>query len=116
MLVGIPVVGLVQDRAMRFEHRIDIARGPARVIGHRPGGAPDDVDVRSESSPDEAVSESAKGEFQSGPIQQRCPHATLSSYGAMKIPRLRKVAAACTVPSARAAGVLKGNQKRRSGR
>ena len=48
-----------------------------------------------------------------GAVEQRPVgdhHATPSSWGATKIPRLRKLAGACSIASIRAAALLKGNQ------
>jgi hypothetical protein len=52
--------GLVQDDAMGLEHRVNIARRPARIVGQRHRRPADDINVRDDPPAREAVSQSAE--------------------------------------------------------
>ena len=94
-----------------------VARRASRVVRQRRSA--DDVDVADDAPSLRAITQLAKHLPDVGSVEQRLVgggHATPSSPGATKIPRLRKLAGACTIASTRAAAVLNGNQKAASRR
>jgi hypothetical protein len=100
---------------MRFEHRIDVTCGSSGIVGQRHRGTAEDVDIGNDAASSQSITEVAESLLDRSTVEERSSvaHATSSSWAETNTPLRRKAAGAWTMASARAAGVLKGNQNRR---
>jgi hypothetical protein len=61
---------LLDDDAVRHEHRIDVARDPASVVSQRHGGTADDEHVRDDTPRCETLAQRRESPLKLGPAEE----------------------------------------------
>jgi hypothetical protein len=87
---------LVDYDAMRLEDRVDVSGCPSRVISQSHRCAAYDINIRDDTAAHQAITEPSERILDSSSVEERIAftHATSSSCGATKTPRLRNAAGA----------------------